>query len=239
MEVIPALDIIAGRCVRLSQGRFNSETVFSPNPVEMAKRWQDEGAKRLHVADLDGVRFGTPQNFKVIEKIINSINIPVQLGGGIRNLEVARSAMQLGVSRVILGTSAALYADTAAQVFAEFGDTAILSVDTLNGYVAVSGCQARTEERAVDFALRMQSIGARRIIFTDVLRDGMLSGVNRFAVERMVKSVSVPVIASGGVSSIEDVKLLKPLEEIGLEGILLGKALYTGSIRLPEALQIS
>jgi len=223
--------------VRLVQGRFDTETVFSSNPVDMAKRWQDEGAQRLHIVDLDGARFGNLRNIKVVEKIVSEVTIPTQFGGGIRNLEIARSVLDMGVSRVVVGTSAALYEETAEQIFAEFGDRTILSIDVLNGYVAVSGWQARTEERAVDFAVRMQNLGAKRLIFTDAARDGTLSGVNSFAVERMVKAVSIPVIASGGVCCVDDVKVLKPFEESGLEGIILGKALYTGAITLEQALE--
>lgn len=239
MEIIPAIDIIAGRCVRLLQGRFEHETVFSPNPVEMAKRWQDEGAKRLHVVDLDGARLGLPQNLKVIEKIINTVNIPIQLGGGIRTIDAARDAIDLGISRVVISTSAALYAGMAEEFVAELGENVVLSVDSLNGYVAVSGWQARTEERAVDFALRMQNLGAKRIVFTDVSRDGMLQGINKFAIERILLAVDIPVISSGGMGSLEDVKLLKSLEGCGLEGVILGRSLYTGAISLAEAIAIA
>ena len=236
MEVIPAIDIIGGRCVRLARGRFDQETVFSDKPAQTAEQWERQGAGRLHVVDLDGARTGYPQNLKALQEIVQAVNIPVQMGGGIRTLETARRVLRMGIERVIIGTSAALDSETARAMFAELGEQAVLGVDALNGYVAVRGWQARTEERAADFARRMSAFGARRIIFTDISRDGMLSGVNVSAVERILKVVDVPVIASGGVGSIEDIRRLKPLEERGLEGVILGKALYTGAISLPDAL---
>lgn len=236
MQVIPAIDIIDGRCVRLVQGQFDKETVYSDNPVEVAEQWESQGAERLHVVDLDGARTGHPQNLKILQEIVQAVKIPVQLGGGIRTLDTARKVLRAGVDRVIIGTSAALDSEVAQAMFGELGEQAVLGVDALNGYVAVQGWQARTEERAVDFARRMLKFGAKRIIFTDISRDGMLSGVNAFAMERMVRAVDVPIIASGGVGSIDDIKRLLPLEEQGLEGIILGKALYTGAVCLADAL---
>ncbi len=239
MEIIPAIDIISGRCVRLVQGKFDQETVFSDDPVAVAVEWEKQGATRLHVVDLDGARTGFPLNLKLLEKIVSSISIPVQVGGGIRTLETARKVLDAGVARVIIGTSAALDSDLAKAMFGKLGDQAILGVDALNSYVAVRGWQARTEELATDFAKRMLTLGAKRIIFTDISRDGMLTGVNVFALERMMAAVDVPVIASGGVSRIDDIRRLLPLAERGLEGVILGKALYTGDVKLPEAISCS
>lgn len=236
MEIIPAIDIISGRCVRLVQGKFDQETVFSDSPVEIAKQWESQGAKRLHVVDLDGARTGHPQNLKVLRSIVQTISIPVQVGGGIRTIETARRVLKTGVERVIIGTSAALDSDAAKEMFAQLGEQAVLGIDALNGYVAVRGWQARTEERAIDFARRMQAVGAKRIIFTDISRDGMLSGVNVHAVERIINAVELPVIASGGVGSLDDIKRLAPLAGKGLEGVILGKALYTGAVSLPKAI---
>lgn len=236
MEVIPAIDIIGGRCVRLAQGQFDQETVFSDSPVEMAVKWEQQGAARLHVVDLDGARTGAPENMKSLEAIINAVSIPVQVGGGIRSLNKARQVLNAGVERVIVGTSAALDSDTAEAMFNELGDRVVIGIDALNGYVAVRGWQARTEERAVDFAKRMMALGAGRIIFTDISRDGMLTGVNTYAIERMINAVNIPVIASGGVGSIDDIKRLRPMKDKGLEGVILGKALYLGSVTLPEAI---
>jgi len=236
VEVIPAIDIIAGRCVRLVQGNFDQETVFSDNPVEMAEQWAQQGATRLHVVDLDGARTGYPQNLNVVQKIVQSVGIPVQIGGGIRTLETAKKVLQTGVQRVIIGTSAALDNNAAETMFGELKEQAVLGVDALNGYVAVRGWQARTEERAIDFARRMLTLGVKRIIFTDISRDGMLRGVNTIAIQRMLDAVGIPVIASGGVASINDIKRLMPLQSKGLEGVILGKALYTGALCLSDAI---
>jgi len=236
VEVIPAIDIIDGRCVRLAQGRFDQKMVFADDPVQVAMEWEQKGAKRLHVVDLDGARTGYPQNLKVLQGIVEAVRIPVQMGGGIRTRETARRVLRTGVQRVVIGTSAALDTSLAEAIFGELGERAVLGVDSLNGYVAVRGWQARTEERATDFARRMSALGVRRVVFTDVSRDGMLSGVNVWAIERMLKAVDVPVIASGGVGSIEDIKRLRPLEGRGLEGVILGKALYTGAVSLSEAI---
>lgn len=236
MEIIPAIDIIDGRCVRLVQGKFDEETVFSDNPVEMARRWASQGATRLHVVDLDGARTGNPQNLKVVQEIVQAIEIPVQMGGGIRTLDMAKRVLRTGADRVIVGTSAALDSNTAREMFVELGDSAVLGVDALNGYVAVRGWQARTEERAVDFARRMEQFGAKRVIFTDISRDGMLTGVNVYALERMLGAVKIPVIASGGVGSVEDIRRLLSVKYDNLEGVILGKALYTGAVSLPEAI---
>jgi len=236
VEVIPAIDIIDGRCVRLAQGRFDQKMVFADDPAQVAMEWEQKGAKRLHVVDLDGARTGYPQNLKVLQGIVEAVRIPVQMGGGIRTRETARRVLRTGVQRVVIGTSAALDTSLAEAIFGELGERAVLGVDSLNGYVAVRGWQARTEERATDFARRMSALGVRRVVFTDVSRDGMLSGVNVWAIERMLKAVDVPVIASGGVGSIEDIKRLRPLEGRGLEGVILGKALYTGAVSLSEAI---
>ncbi len=236
MEIIPAVDIIEGRCVRLVQGRFEDKTVFSEDPVQTAKRWADEGATMLYVVDLDGARLGQPQNLEVVKRIVQAIDAPVQLGGGIRSIESAKAAIDIGVERVIVGTSAALDSNLAEMMIESLGERLIVGIDALNGYVAVHGWQAHTEEEATAFARRMESLGAKRIIFTDISRDGMLSGVNVEAVERMLESVDVPVIASGGVGSMEDILNLAALGDKGLEGVILGKALYTGAVKLAEAL---
>lgn len=239
MEVIPAIDIIGGHCVRLVQGDFSRETVFHSNPTEMAQRFEAQGATRLHVVDLDGARTGSPQNLKSLQEIVNAVKMPVEVGGGIRTLATAQQVLGIGIDRVIIGTSAALDSEAAQNMFTELGDKAVLGIDALNGYVAVRGWQARTEERSIDFARRMATLGARRIIFTDISRDGMLTGVNTFAIQRMLLAVNIPVIASGGVGTIDDVKKLVPLKSHGLEGLILGKALYTGAVELTEAIDVA
>ena len=228
-----------GKCVRLLQGRFDRVTVFSDDPVEVAKRWAEQGARRLHLVDLKGSKLGEPQEMHSVEKIAAGVDIPVQVGGGIRTLETARAMLEIGVARVIIGTSAALNPELAQTIFFALGERAVLGVDARDGRVAVQGWERTIDEDAVAFARRMQELGAGRIIYTDIARDGMLQGANVAAVRRMAESVDVPVIASGGVSSLEDIRALKELEPLGLEGAILGKALYTGALTLAAALSIA
>jgi len=236
LEIIPAIDIIAGRCVRLTQGRYDQETVYDENPVQVAERWQAQGARRLHVVDLEGARAGEPINLRVVRDICRAVSIPVQMGGGIRTIKFALDALEAGVGRVIIGTSAAVDSESAASLFSELGERAVLGVDSRNGRVAIKGWEAETQESAIDFARRMQDLGARRIIFTNILQDGALSGIETEAIREFLSAVDVPVIAAGGVTSLEDIRRLKPLEGSGLEGTIIGKALYAGTITLPEAL---
>lgn len=235
-EVIPAIDLIGGRCVRLTQGRYDEETVYSDDPVEVAKRWEAEGAGRLHLIDLEGARAGEPKNLDVIRRICRAVSIPAQMGGGIRSLDLAKQALDAGIGRVIIGTRAAVDVDAARKMFGTLGDQAILGVDSRDGFVAISGWESETRENAVDFAVRMQTLGVRRIIFTNISRDGALIGVDTAVIEEMLSAVDIPIIAAGGVTTIEDIRRLKPLSAQGLEGAIIGKALYAGSITLPEAL---
>ncbi|MGI6296638.1 MAG: 1-(5-phosphoribosyl)-5-[(5-phosphoribosylamino)methylideneamino]imidazole-4-carboxamide isomerase [Armatimonadota bacterium] len=239
MEIIPAIDMMDGKCVRLVQGRFDQSTVFSDDPVDAARRWVDEGAGRLHLVDLNGSRFGALQETETIKRIISAVNIPVQLGGGIRTLEIAQNMIDLGVDRVILGTSAALDFALAESIFQRLGEKAVLGIDAKDGYVAIKGWTEITGETAVEFALKMQDMGAKRIIYTDISRDGMLKGVNIPAMKQMAESVDMPVIASGGVSSIDDIEKLKAIECAGIEGVIVGKALYTGDLTLKNAIAIA
>jgi phosphoribosylformimino-5-aminoimidazole carboxamide ribotide isomerase len=237
MEIIPAVDLLDGKCVRLTQGKFDRVTVFSDDPLEMARRWEAEGAPRLHLVDLNGSRMGAPQEAKIVEAIAAAVMIPVQLGGGIRTLESAKRMLDSGVGRVIVGTSAALDSEFAERLFMELGDSAILGVDARDGLVAIKGWEETTTEGSIEFARRMQALGARRIIYTDVSRDGMLQGANIAAMEQMVRALDIPVIASGGVSTVDDIRRLKALESEGLEGAILGKALYAGTLTLRDALE--
>jgi phosphoribosylformimino-5-aminoimidazole carboxamide ribotide isomerase len=239
LEIIPAIDMMDGKCVRLVQGRFDQSTVFSDDPVDAARRWVDEGAGRLHLVDLNGSRFGALQETETIKRIISAVNIPVQLGGGIRTLEIAQNMIDLGVDRVILGTSAALDFALAESIFQRLGEKAVLGIDAKDGYVAIKGWTEITGETAVEFALKMQDMGAKRIIYTDISRDGMLKGVNIPAMKQMAESVDMPVIASGGVSSIDDIEKLKAIECAGIEGVIVGKALYTGDLTLKNAIAIA
>lgn len=239
MEIIPAVDIRGGHCVRLIQGDFNQETVFSQDPVEMAKHWASRGAHRIHVVDLDGARTGTSQNLEIIAKMVKELDVPVQLGGGVRSLETAQAMIDIGIDRVIIGTSAILDKDLAASIFGRLGEKAVLGIDAKNGMVAIHGWQQTTERKAIEVAQEMESIGARRIIHTDISTDGMLRGVNIAAMERMAQAVNIPVIASGGVTSLSDISNLRKLEPIGIEGAIIGKVLYTHLFELEQAIKIA
>jgi len=239
VEIIPAIDMMDGKCVRLVQGRFDQQTVFADDPAEMARQWVDQGATRLHLVDLNGSRVGAPQETATIKRIISAVDVPVQLGGGIRSLETARKMLDAGISRIIIGTSAALDKSLAERIFVELGEQAVLGVDARDGFVAVKGWEEITRERAIEFAQRMQGLGARRVIYTDISRDGMLRGANIAAMKQMAESITIPVIASGGVTTIEDITNLKSIENSGIEGVILGKALYTGSVNLADAIAAS
>jgi phosphoribosylformimino-5-aminoimidazole carboxamide ribotide isomerase len=234
LEIIPAIDIKDGRCVRLTQGRFDDVTVYSDDPVEAALRWRDLGATRVHAVDLDGARTGQPVNLPVIHRLAAAAGIPVQMGGGMRSLEAVRSALNAGVSRVIIGTSAALEPGFAESAFAQFGGAVVLGVDARDGRVAVHGWETVLDLDAVAFARQMQELGAPRVIFTDISRDGMLMGLNAESLRRMVQALRIPVVASGGVTTVEDVRAAK---EAGAEAAILGKALYAGFITLQEAME--
>lgn len=236
MEIIPAIDLKDGRCVRLLQGQFDQETVFSDDPVSIARKWEQAGARRLHVVDLDGARLGKPQHLPVIADIVKAVGVPVQLGGGIREAEIIRSVLSLGIERVVIGTVAALNAEKAQQLFAEFGERVAAGIDAREGRVAIRGWQETTKQSATDLGRKLESLGAKRIIFTDISRDGMLSGPNFASIEQMVRVVGIPVIASGGVSRLDDIKRLN---EIGVEGAIVGKALYTGDLDLRAAYQLA
>lgn len=239
MQIIPAIDIRGGKCVRLLQGKFDKETVYADDPVDMALHWVSLGAERLHVVDLDGAKTGTQTNTEAIARIVDALDIPVQLGGGIRTLETAGLMLDLGLDLVIIGTSAALDRGLAEAMFDAFGDRVVLGLDARDGMVAIHGWQEVLDIPAIEFAQEMESLGARRIIHTDISRDGMLEGVNLAAMEQMARAVCIPIIASGGVTNIEDIRNLKKLEHLGIEGVITGKALYTGSIDLPEAISVA
>ncbi len=235
-EVIPAIDLIDGKCVRLIQGDYARPTVYSDDPVGMAKRWQDDGAVRLHVVDLDGAKSGVPRNLEVASRIARALSIPSDIGGGIRTMESARMCVDAGFQRFSIGTKA-LDEDFASEVFEEFGDAAILDIASRDGKVAVAGWQEQSEVDAVDLALRLTRLGCRRIIYTDIARDGSLRGPNLTAMTAMADSVAVPVVASGGVSSVNDLLSLGALHAKGIEGAIVGKALYDGRIDLAEAIR--
>lgn len=236
-EILPAIDLRGGRCVRLLQGDYARETVFSDDPVAMARRWVEAGARRLHIVDLDGARSGRSGNLEVIRRIAAAVPLPIQLGGGIRDRAAVLAALEAGVQRVILGTTLVTGDPAAVDVLlAEFGERAVIGVDARDGRVAVQGWTEMTDRDAVELAQELEGRGARRLVYTDISSDGMLAGPNVEGIRRMAEALSIPVIAAGGVSSAQDVRQLSALEPLGLEGIIIGKALYTGAVRLEELL---
>lgn len=234
MIIYPAIDIKDGKCVRLVQGKFDDVTVYSDNPVEMALKWERLGAQYLHVVDLDGARYGKPQNIAVISEMAVNLGIPVQVGGGIRTIETIEIVLSKGIERIILGTSAVRDSKLVKLALQNFENSIVIGIDARDGMVAIEGWAKTSSFTAVGFAKKMEELGAKTIIYTDISKDGMLSGPNFKAMEEMVREVGVDIIASGGVSSIDDIKRLK---DIGVAGVIIGKALYTGDIDLKEALE--
>ena len=236
MIIYPAVDVKDGRCVRLVQGQFNDVTVYSDNPVEMALNFEKMGAQYLHVVDLDGARLGEPQNIAVISEMAVKMGIPLQLGGGIRTIEMIEIILCKGIHRVILGTSAVRDPNLVKTAVGTFGSNLAVAIDARDGMVAIEGWAKTSEFTAIGFARKMEELGAKTIIYTDISRDGMLSGPNLKAMEEMSKAVGIDVIASGGVRNLEDIRNLKA---IGVSGVIVGKALYTGDVDLKEAIKIA
>ncbi|RJQ28597.1 MAG: 1-(5-phosphoribosyl)-5-[(5-phosphoribosylamino)methylideneamino]imidazole-4-carboxamide isomerase [Peptococcaceae bacterium] len=239
MLIIPAIDLRAGRCVRLVEGRPEQETVYSRDPVAVARRWQEQGARWLHVVDLDGAFAGAPKNLDVIKEILAGVDIPVQVGGGIRDIDVIDRLMSLGVSRVILGTAAVLKPQLVADACARYGDNVLVGIDGRDGRVAVEGWGVTVEKNTVDLALEVKAMGVKRVVFTDIWRDGTLKGPNLAATAELARGTGLKVIASGGVSGADDLRELTKLEQYGVEAVILGKALYAGAVTLKEALSIA
>jgi phosphoribosylformimino-5-aminoimidazole carboxamide ribotide isomerase len=236
VRVIPAIDLKDGKCVRLRQGRAEEQTVYSEDPADTARRWERAGAEWLHVVDLDGAFNQRPQNTGAIRKILAHVSIPVQLGGGIRNEETIAEYLDLGVSRVIVGTEAAKRPDWIISVAARHPDRIVVGIDARDGQAAIEGWTATTRIRAIDLALQFDGSDVAAIVFTDIQRDGMQSGTNLEQTRALAEKIHLPVIASGGVSTLQDIEKLLPLEAFGVVGVITGKALYSGSLDLAEAL---
>ena len=235
MEVIPSIDIRGGRCVRLYQGDYDKETVFSDDPVQMARRWQDEGGERLHVVDLDGAATGEPANLPIVRNILDALSIPVQVGGGIRSIDTVRQFIEAGADRVVLGTAAVRDPNMVQEICRDLGaERVIVAADARDGKVAVEGWREGTSVQASDLIADMEKLGVVRFLYTDISRDGAMTQPNFQAYRELVASIRGAVIASGGVSSIDH---LRALAEIGAEGSILGSALYRGALELSEAVE--
>lgn len=234
-SIIPAIDIKDGRCVRLYQGDYQQITVFDHDPVAVARKWEKLGAERIHVVDLDGAKAGRPVNAQVVFSIVRSINIPVQLGGGLRDSASVESALNLGVERVILGTAAVREPNLIARLVEQHGTRIVVGVDARAGWVAAQGWTETSHIKADDLIQRMAVLGVRSVIYTDIGRDGTLTGPDIAGVAELVRPGGPEIIASGGVSSLDD---LVALAKTGASGVIIGKALYTGVFDLPQALAI-
>ena len=235
MEIIPSIDLKSGRCVRLYQGDYNRETVYSNDPVAVAMGWQRQGGARLHLVDLDGAAAGQQANLEVIRAIVSGLDMPVQVGGGVRDLATARGLLEMGADRVVLGTVAVQDPELVRRLCDQKGaEVVVVAVDARDGMVAVKGWTEATSVRALELVQRMEELGVRRFLYTDISRDGTLTQPNLEAVEEMVKATSSAVLASGGISSEAH---LARLAAIGVEGAILGSALYTGALSLGAAIR--
>ena len=236
MIIFPAIDLRGGKCVRLIQGDFDKETVYSDDPQATALKWHSMGAKFLHVVDLDGARKGSPQNLDAIKKILDAVNIPIEVGGGIRTLDDAEKLLKLGVRRVILGSVAVENISLVEAAVKNFGDKIVVGIDARDGFVAVHGWEKSSAVKADELAKKIVAAGVKTIIYTDISKDGMLSGVNAETFSKLQKSSGAEIIASGGVKSIEDIRALKA-EKIA--GVIVGKAIYTGALDLKSAIELA
>ena len=239
MIVIPAVDIKNGKCVRLSQGRMDAETVFSEDPAAMAVKWENEGAQLIHVVDLDGAIEKKPKNLSTIKAILRQVHVSIQVGGGIRTMDTVKMFLDIGVSRVIIGTEAIRNPDLVSEACRQFSERIVVGIDARNGMVAIEGWTQDTKVKASDLARRFENIGVAAINFTDIHRDGMQTGPNIPETRRLAESISIPVVASGGVSTIEDIINLLPLEPVGVQGVITGRALYSGTLDLKKAIELT
>ena len=225
--------------MRLLKGDFAKETVFSDKPEDMAKKWQAQGAAFLHLVDLDGALKGKSQNLATVEKILAAVDIPVELGGGIRTMENIDEVLKLGVRRVILGSVAVRSPELVREACAKYGDRIVVGIDAKDGIVAVDGWGVSGNVEATALAKEMKKAGVKTIIYTDISRDGTLAGVNVEATAKLARESGVNIVASGGVKSIDDIKALKPYEKDGIEGVIVGKSIYMGTLDLAEAIAIA
>jgi phosphoribosylformimino-5-aminoimidazole carboxamide ribotide isomerase len=237
MIVIPAIDIRAGRVVRLTRGDVNEETVYSDSPLEVAKSWAAFGAELIHIVDLDGALEGKSVNLDIVKKIAKAVKTKIELGGGIRDEAAIQKALDTGVDKVVIGTKA-LDDEFLESVVGRFKDDITVAIDAYRGVVRARGWIFKTEVRAPDLAKKVESFGVKRINYTDISRDGTLEGPNIKSLERLVKSTGMDIVAAGGVSTVEDIKRLKRFEKEGLAGVIIGKALYEHTIDLKEAMRV-
>ncbi len=239
MIVIPAIDLKNGACVRLEQGLMERDTVYSDDPAAQALIWQQQGGELLHIVDLDGAFAGEPKNRAAIEAIVAALDIPTELGGGIRDMATIEAYLGMGVGRVILGTVAKENPAFVAEACKAFPGQIVVGIDASNGMVAVRGWADVTQKRAIDLALELEDCGVAAIIYTDIARDGMMAGPNIAETRALAEAIAIPVIASGGVSSLDDIRNLLAIEDSGVCGVITGKAIYSGALDLAEAVALT
>jgi phosphoribosylformimino-5-aminoimidazole carboxamide ribotide isomerase len=237
MDVIPAIDLLGGQCVRLYQGDYEQSQIFNANPLDVAKQWADQGASRLHLVDLDGAKTGSPVNQAIIAEIVKALEIPVQVGGGLRDRQRVADMLSIGVERVVIGTVAVENPELVTQLCQDFPQQIVVGIDARNGKVATRGWLETSNVDAVELAQQMAARGACAIIYTDIHRDGTMEGPNLQALRQISDATPIPIIASGGISSIRDLLNLLTLEPLGVRGAIVGRALYTGAIDLKRAIQ--
>ena len=239
MLILPAIDLRGGNCVRLVKGDFKQETIYSEHPEEIALRWEGEGAEFLHVVDLDGALAGEPQNMDAIKRILQAVKIPVEVGGGIRSMESIDRLLSIGVSRVILGSVAVHKEELVQEACSAYGNRIVVGIDAKKGIVATDGWETSGDISAVELAKKLGTFGLETIIYTDISRDGTLSGVNVTETAHLARASGIKVIASGGVKSISDIEELKKRECDGIIGVIVGKSIYEGTLSLTEAIAAS
>jgi phosphoribosylformimino-5-aminoimidazole carboxamide ribotide isomerase len=237
MLIIPAIDIRGGNCVMLTQGKFEAETIYSKEPVFIAKMFETQGAKRIHIIDLDGAFAGTPQNLSILKKIKETVSVELEFGGGIREIGTIEKIADMGIDKIILGTVAVFNPDIVKEAVKKYKDKIIIAIDVYDDKIAVGGWKEITQYDALEFAKNIADMGVKEIITTDIKKDGMMEGPNIDSIKKLCKS-GLAVVASGGISTIEDVQKLLVLEEHGVTGMIIGKALYNDSIKLDEAIKI-
>ena len=236
MELIPAIDIRDGKCVRLYQGDYNKETIYSNSPSDVAIRWENAGASSIHIVDLDGAKAGTPVNLDLVENIVSSVNIKVQLGGGIRTLESAKKARSIGVNRIVMGTTAVQDPNIIQKICEEIGpETFVVSIDAKDSQVVINGWTQDSKLDIFELINRIESMGVKRFVYTDITKDGTLTNPNFKTIEQIANKTSLNMLVAGGISSTEH---LITLSELGIEGAIVGKAIYTGDIDIQKANQV-
>lgn len=238
MVLVPAIDLKDGQCVRLFKGDYNQVTVYG-DPLELAQKWKMQGAERIHLVDLDGASSGNPEHLEIIKRIVQEVGIPLELGGGIRDMETIRKYMEIGVDRIILGTVAVENPALVACAAAVYGQRIVVGIDALKGVVKTKGWLNDAKVSAINLALEMKELGVERIIYTDINKDGTLTGPNLKETKEIAEETRLKITASGGMSSLQDIKNIIKLEPLGVDEVILGKALYDGKFSLEEALKLT